>query len=237
MTASFHVPIIAHERCGEDIITLRLKRPEEYEFRAGQWFRLVLQTPEGDEARTFSHASAPADPWLELTTRLSASAFKQTLAGLVLGDLVTVGPPGGRFSLPQDADALTFLVGGVGITPVRSMLRDAMQAGRTFADALVIFGNRDASCEPYVNEMLSMKSSGVRVVRVLERPGPDWRGESGLVNAELLGRHGALGGSRSFVVAGPPVMVEAMLGVLDEVGVERDSVRFESFGKLDPGVR
>lgn len=237
MTASFRVPIIALERCGADIITLRLERPEGYAFRAGQWFRLTLQTSEGEQARTFSHASAPADSWLELTTRLSASAFKQALAALVPGDSVAVGPPGGRFSLPKDARALTFLVGGVGITPVRSMLRDALKGGRTFSDALVILGNRDASCEPYVQELLSMKGSGVRAVRVLEHPDEDWPGERGLVDAELLRRHAAVDGVRSFVVAGPPVMVDAMLRVLDEVGVDRDSVRFESFGKLDPGVR
>jgi ferredoxin-NADP reductase len=237
VTAAFSVPIIAIERCGADIITLRLERPEDYAFRAGQWFRLTLETSDGEQARTFSHAAAPADSWLELTTRLSTSAFKQTLAAMAPGDSVAVGPPGGRFALPEGADALTFIVGGVGITPVRSMLRDARQAGRAFSDALVIFGNRDVSCEPYVQELLSMKSSGVRVVRVLERPDKDWQGERGLVDADLLGRHGAIDGVRSFIVAGPPLMVEAMLGVLDEVGIDRDAVRFESFGKLDPGVR
>lgn len=228
--------VISLERCGADIVTLRLERPANYAFRAGQWFRLTLQTSEGEQTRTFSHASAPADSWLELTTRISASLFKQALAVLTPGDTVHVGAPGGRFALPQDTDSLTFLVGGVGITPVRSMLRDAVQAGRTFSDALIIFGNRDVSCEPYVRELLSMKGSGVRVVRVLEHPDQDWQGERGLVNADLLRRHSALSGARSFVVAGPPVMVEAMLGVLEEVGIDRGSVRFESFGKLDPGT-
>lgn len=236
MAVPFRVAVISLKRCGADIVTLRLERPEDYTFKAGQWFRLTLQTSEGEQTRTFSHASAPADSWLELTTRLSASSFKQALAFLVPGNSVHVGAPGGRFSLPQDADSLTFLVGGVGITPVRSMLRDALQVGRTFSDALVVLGNRDVSCEPYVRELLSMKGAGVRVVRVLEHPDQDWPGERGLVNADLLRRHAALSGARSFVVAGPPVMVEAMLGVLEEVGIDRESVRFESFGRLDPGV-
>jgi len=232
VAAEFHVPIIALDRCDSEVVTAKLERPDGYQFRAGQWFRVTLDTPEGPQTRTFSHAAAPADNWIEFTTRLSSSPFKQALETLSLGDLVQIGPAGGRLSLPQGVDAFTFLVGGVGITPIRSMLRDAVSAGRVFGDALVIYGNRDASCEKYLDELLSMDKAGVRVVRVLEHPEGNWSGERGFVTADLVRRHGGDRPERVFIVAGPPVMVEAMLRVLDELGVSKDAIRFESFGTI-----
>ena len=81
------------------------------------------------------------------------------------------------------------LVGGTGITPVRSVLRDALQRGRRFSEAVVFYGNRDLSCEPYLDELAAMGGIGVRLVRVLEHPGPEWEGESGFIGAELVKRH------------------------------------------------
>ena len=69
-------------RC-EDIVSVMLARPAGYGFSAGQWFRMSIETAEGDDVRTFSHAAAPADDWIEATTRLSGSAFKHALARLV----------------------------------------------------------------------------------------------------------------------------------------------------------
>lgn len=216
--------------CGTGVATFRFERPEGYEYRAGQWLRLTLQTATGPETKTFTHSSAPGDPELEITTRLSGSPFKQALAGLAEGDAVTIAGPGGRLALPEGASRVVFLVGGVGVTPARSLLRDAAQRGRRFDDALVIFGNRDESCAPYLDELSSLGDIGVRVVPVYESAGPEWAGERGLVTAEMVRRHVDPADGRPFVVAGPPVMVEAMEAVLDELGIDDTRRIIERFG-------
>ena len=216
--------------CGTDVATFRFERPEGYEYRAGQWLRLTLQTAEGPETKTFTHSSAPADPELEITTRLSGSPFKQALAGLAEGDPVTIAGPGGRLTLPEGESRIAFLVGGVGVTPARSLLRDADQRGLRFDDALVIFGNRDESCAPYLEELAALGNLGVRVVPVYESAGPGWAGERGFVTAEMVRRHVDPADGRPFVVAGPPVMVEAMEAVLDELGIDNTRRIIERFG-------
>lgn len=230
MSARYNVELLGAERCGEDVITLRLSRPEGYSFRPGQWFRLTLQTTQGELAETFSHCSAPGDPDLELTTRLSHSAFKQALALLEPGARVSIAGPGGRLSLPSDASRICFLVGGVGITPVRSMLRDAAATGRRFDDALLIYGNRDESCMPFSEELDALGSIGVRVVRCLERPREGWTGERGFITAEMVRRHMDPTDGRPFLVAGPPVMVTAIEGVLDQLAVPAERRIVEKFG-------
>ncbi len=233
MSATYEITLQDRRLCAEDIVHLIFERPDGYEFKAGQWLRLSLQTAEGEQTKTFSHASAPSDTTLEVATRLSSSAFKQAMVALAPGDSVTILGPGGRFLLPHDAEKVAFLIGGVGITPIRSMLRDAASRGRRFADAVLVYGNRDESCEPFLDELTAMGDVGLRVVRVLERPPTEWDGESGFITAEMVLRHADAGRDRLFVVAGPPVMVAAMGKVLDDLEVSEDHRLVESFGRLE----
>jgi glycine betaine catabolism B len=229
MAGGFEVAFLSVERCGTDIRALRLERPGGYEFEAGQWFRLTLQTPSGPLAETFSHCSAPSDPHLELTTRMSGSPFKQALERLVPGDRVRIAGPGGRLRVADDIGCVAFLIGGIGITPVRSVLRDAASRGRHFDDALLLYGNRDETCVPYLGEFEKMDGIGVRVVVAYEHPPRGWTGETGFITADMVLRHMDADDSRPFVVAGPPAMVSAMEAVLEDLGVPAERRMVETF--------
>lgn len=232
MTVRHQVHILGIEPCGADIVTVRLSRPEGYTFIAGQWFTLTLSTDEGEETKTFSHCSAPSDTYLEMTTRLSGSSFKRALAILAPGDRASIAGPGGRLILPDDAHRVCFLVGGVGITPVRSMLREGMHLGREFETALLLYGNRDASCVPFLDELKRMSPLGVHATVVYENPPHDWEGETGFITAEMVRRHLEDRDSVLFFVAGPPVMVSVMERVLEDLGVPKQRRRVERFGPI-----
>ena len=120
----------------------RFSRPPGYSYVAGQYVSLTLETREGRQTKSFSHCDAPGDAETEVLTRLTGSAFKDALAALHPGDLVTMSGPFGRLVLPEGVDRAAFLVGGVGITPMRSIVRDSVQRG-TGLTALVFDGNLD----------------------------------------------------------------------------------------------
>jgi ferredoxin-NADP reductase len=222
--------LIDRELCGADVLIARWVRPAGYTYRAGQWLRLGLPTDVGEEVRTFTHASAPADDWIEIATRLSDSPFKRTLGAALPGDPATLTGPGGHLALPDDTRTVAFLVGGVGITPARSMLRAAAHDGRRFEDAVVFYGNRDPSCVPYRGELASLADAGVRVVDVFEHAPDKTLAERGFISAQIVQRHLGAGFEGPFVVAGPPKMVEAMVAVLDELGVDPSRRMVEWFG-------
>jgi ferredoxin-NADP reductase len=232
MAGGYDVRVLEIQPCGSDIVTLRLERPSAYSFSPGQWFTLRLQTEQGPAVETFSHCSAPADPYLEMTTRISSSAFKTALAALQPGAEVHIAGPGGRLALPAE-NRVAFLAGGVGITPIRSMLRDAGQRGASFEDAVLFYGNRDESCVPFLGELEALAHIGLRAVVVYERPPSGWTGESGFITAEMVRRHVDPDDGRSFVVTGPPVMVSAMETVLDELRIPGPSRIIERFGTAD----
>jgi len=232
MRSEYEVEVLSLEMCGSDVISARFTRPPGWGFTAGQW--IVLTLPGGNPkplSKTFTVCSAPSDDYLEITTRVSNSEYKRRLAALIVGERVTVSGPGGRLALPVGARRLAFLVGGVGITPVRSMLRQACSQGSTFDDAVVFYGNRDDSCVPFEAELEAMAGCGVRVVPCFEHPRQGWVGERGFVTAEMVRRHLPAGvDDRPFIVAGPPQMVEAMVAVLDALGVSQERRLIERFG-------
>lgn len=229
MSGRYEVRFIESEACAADVVSFRFTRPGSYTFVAGQWFRLSLDTAEGSQTKTFTHSSAPTDEYIELTTRLSGSAFKNALGALSAGDTVNIAGPGGHLTLPS-GDRVAFLVGGTGITPVRSMLRDAATRGRVFDDALLLYGNRDSSCVPFASEFAAMADIGVRMVLCFERPDDGWEGERGFITADTVRRHLDLSDGRPFVVAGPPVMVAAMERVLDDLSIPDSRRLVERYG-------
>lgn len=230
MSIPHRVILLGVESCGADVVMLRFSRPEGYEFTPGQWFTLTLETAEGKQTKTFSHCSAPSDDYLEMATRLSGSVFKKALAALAPGDHAVVMGPGGHLALDPEAEYVCFLVGGTGITPVRSMLRDAAYHHRVFADALLLYGNRDAECVPFADEFEGMASGGVRFVPCYENPPVGWTGPTGFITADTV--RGLLPERErfTFFVAGPPLMVSVMERVLDELEVPDDRRRVERFG-------
>jgi ferredoxin-NADP reductase len=230
VAVGYDVRFLERFECGSDIETLRFERPEGYSFSPGQWFTLRLETDDGPHTETFSHCSAPSDGYLELTTRISGSAFKRALAQLARGTIAHIAGPGGHLSLPDGIARVAFLIGGVGITPIRSILRDAAARGRTFEDALLLYGNRDDSCVPFLGELESMGAIGVRVVACYERPPSGWAGESGLITAETVRRCLPADDGRPYVVTGPPAMVSAMERVLDDLSVPAPQRVIERFG-------
>jgi ferredoxin-NADP reductase len=238
MSPSLDVEFLGREMCGADVITARFSRPPGFAFTAGQWIVLALAKEGIRLAETFTISSAPGDDYLEITTRLSGSVYKNTLVGLTRGDSAAVTGPGGSLTLPRESARVAFLVGGVGITPVRSMLRDAYTTGRTFEDALLLYGNRDVTCVPFEAEFMAMVDRGVRTVVCYEHPPAEWAGESGFITAETVRRHLGTGETiRPFIVAGPPPMVEAMERVLDDLGVQQSNRLIERFGPRSPSGR
>lgn len=232
MATGYTTRLVGSAECAPKVGTFTFEKPEGYSFEPGQHLVLQLETSEGTQARPFTHAEAPGDPYLEVTTRMTGSAFKSALAALPPGSEVRFEGPRGRRALPGGTARAVFLVGGVGITLARSVLRDAEATGSGL-ESVLIYGNQDPSCVPYGQELEATARAGrLTVVHVFVEAPPEWTGERGFITADLVRRHVDPGEDRHFVVVGPPAMVDAMEPVLRELGVppERATVaRFSGY--------
>ena len=68
-----------------DTSSYRFSRPPEYSFVAGQWFTLTIPSDQGPLDHHFSHADSPTESFVELTTRLTGSDYKNALDSLAAG--------------------------------------------------------------------------------------------------------------------------------------------------------
>jgi NAD(P)H-flavin reductase len=228
--ATYEARYLGKSECGATGL-FRFERPRSYEAAAGQWFRLTLDTRDGEQTKTFSDAAAPMEVTLDLTTRLSGSAFKDALLDLSDGHVVRVGGPGGRLVVAEETRYLAFLMGGVGIAPGRAIIRDHVLRGEPRTSMTLLLGNNEETCIPFVTEFedYDERLPWFEFVDVVAKPGPGRVGEAGFITAEVVDRHLDLGKPWEFMVAGPPAMIEPMRVVLDDLEIPSERRHFETF--------
>jgi ferredoxin-NADP reductase len=208
---------------------------ERFDFRAGQYFWVeVLDPPYTDDRGSRRHISVVLSPTeggrLGLATRLRDTAFKRSLAELEIGDEVDVEPPKGDFQLPEDTSRdYVFVAGGIGITVFRSMLRYIADEQLPYRVTLV-YSNRDRESTAFLDELQELEEQvpSFRLIATMTGD-PGWQGENGRVDGEFLRKHLGDLGSFTYLLAGPPPMVEGVVDELKQAGVPEEQILPDRF--------
>jgi ferredoxin-NADP reductase len=208
---------------------------ERFDFRAGQYFWVeVLDPPYTDDRGSRRHISVVLSPTeggrLGLATRLRDTAFKRSLAELEIGDEVDVEPPKGDFQLPEDTSRdYVFVAGGIGITVFRSMLRYIADEQLPYRVTLV-YSNRDRESTAFLDELQELEEQvpSFRLIATMTGD-PEWQGENGRVDNEFLRKHLGDLGSFTYLLAGPPPMVEGVVDELKQAGVPEEQILPDRF--------
>jgi len=204
---------------------------------AGQHVDVRLTADDGYQAqRSYSIASAPAGPDLELTVeRIDDGEVSPYLTDFAqVGDQFELrGPIGGYFVWKASLEGPLLLVGGgSGLVPLMAMLRHRRAAGSD-GDARLLLSARGAEDILYREELDRMSESSVAIQITLTRgePPAGWTGATGRINADLLAGLGPPASERPRVyVCGPTPFVEEAARLLVELGHDPAVVHTERFG-------
>jgi len=106
-------------------------------FDAGQYVGVKIETPEGeyDHIRQYSLSAAPGEDYYRITVKSEANHAQHPgqvsnyLHTLNVGDSVFLQPPTGEFVIENQDSNIVLIAGGVGITPLLSMLLNLIQQG------------------------------------------------------------------------------------------------------------
>jgi ferredoxin-NADP reductase len=209
---------------------------EDYpDYRPGSYFWVELpdrgHQDEKGLRRHISLATSPTErPLVGLATRIRDTAFKRTLTELEVGDEVQVEEPKGSFLLPEDRQQeYVFVAGGIGITVFRSMLRFVADE-RLPHRVTLVYSNRDRESAAFLDELeqLERQVDGLRLILTMTDE-PGWAGETRHLDANVLGELvGGLEG-KTFLVAGPPQMADAVAESLGNAGLPEDRVLKDGF--------
>ena len=124
-------------------------------FTAGQWVSLVLPLAEGEARRAYSIASPPdgTSTFEVAITKVVGGPGSTYLHELPLGSTLRVIGPQGFFTRAPNAGHPSLFVGtGTGVTPLRSMIKDALAAGET-SPMVLLFGARHEADRLYRDEL------------------------------------------------------------------------------------
>jgi len=205
---------------------------EGLRFHAGQfaWLR-IGRSPFAIQEHPFSFSSSAerAGP-LEFTVK-ELGDFTSQIQDLELGVTVYVDGPYGEFCIDQhDAPGYVFLAGGIGSAPMMSMLRTLADRGND-CPLCLFYGNLNWEQVVFRDEIEALKKRlNLQVVHVLEKPGPDWEGESGYIDTDLLDRY--LPHNRQelfYFISGPMPMIHAVKASLRELEIPRRRVCEEQY--------
>jgi predicted ferric reductase len=222
---------VVPERGGAVTLALRAEGHRGRPFRPGQfaWLKLA-DAPHALAEHPFSYSSSAGRPERPTFTIKAYDGFTRRVAEMRPGTRVLVDGPHGSFSVRPHAERFVLIAGGIGITPIISLLRSAADAGdrRPF---LLVYGSLRWEQTTFREELERLRQRiDLRVVHVLTEPPPGWQGETGLIDVALLERHlpPDLRGADVFL-CGPPPMLAAAVAGLERLGVAPEHVHAEQF--------
>jgi ferredoxin-NADP reductase len=232
--AEYQMTLVDRQRIARDTMAFWFEtNGARYEFRAGQHADFGFGSA-SDNSYTFSLASSPGDKQpIMIAMRMRQTAFKSALRAAALGTKFTVSRPRGSFTLHRDITRpAVFLAGGIGITPIRSILHSVTQE-RLPHKLYLFYSNREADDAAFMDELQSMAVQNPNftlVLTVTGHPTLAWPYEKGHITREMLTRYLLGLNGPVYYIAGPSGMVTGMTDLLVSSGVSLDDMRTEDFG-------
>lgn len=223
--------------------------PSEYETVWQQMsLRSLASGSKAEVTRAYSIANRPEDKGrIVLNIRLALpppsvadappGIVSSYLFGLKAGDTVQASGPYGSFAATETGKEMVFIGGGVGMAPLRAIIFDQLQRLGTDRRMSFWYGARSGAELYYADEFeaLQQKFPNFRWTVALSDPKPEdeWDGPTGFVHdvayTAYLENHPAPEDCE-YYLCGPPLMIRAVMKMLQDIGVERDSIFNDDFG-------
>jgi Na+-transporting NADH:ubiquinone oxidoreductase subunit F len=224
----------------------------EEEYRAdwdrfNQW-RYVSKVDE-EVTRAYSMANYPEEKGIILLNVRIASPpsrapeatppgkMSSYLFGLKPGDEVSISGPFGEFYAKETDHEMLFIGGGAGMAPMRSHIFDQFRRVHTRRKVSFWYGARSLREAFYSEDFDGIQKENDNFEWHLALSGPlpedNWTGLTGFIHQvvydEYLKDHPAPE-DVEYYLCGPPLMLQASMKMLDDLGVEPEDILFDDFG-------
>ena len=168
---------------------------------------------------SFSSSAAAKGGRVEMSIR-NLGDFTKEIQRVPVGKRVYLDGPYGAFTIGNPADMHVLIAGGVGVTPMMSMIRTLADRGDK-RPVILLYGSKEWESITFCEELEVLKVRlDLTVVHVLANPPAGWTGEQGFINAEMFKRHLPPPYSdHEYFICGPGVMMDAIEKALGEMGV------------------
>jgi|TARA_R110000772_G_scaffold232235_1_gene343561 ferredoxin-NADP reductase len=223
-----------------DVKTFRLLNPVggilPFDYLPGQFITVTVPHDDQSVRRSYTIASSPAQRnYIEITVKhapdgvVSGYLHSEAREG---GLLEFSGPAGAFVFTGRECKCILLIAGGVGITPLMSVLRCLLDRAWN-GDIFLLYACRSPADIIFREELdyLQRRHANLQVVfTVSQTEGFEWRGAQGRITKELVTQAVPDLPSRYVHVCGPVPMMEATKQLLSELGVPAERIKTEAFG-------
>ncbi|MFH1397989.1 MAG: FAD-dependent oxidoreductase [Candidatus Omnitrophota bacterium] len=214
--------------------SFRFLPEKKIDFLAGQFLQVIFDENDRNNKelnKYLSFSSSPNQDYFELTKRISASAFSQKLKSLKTGDEFLFKVPLGACVFKDEYKKIAFLIGGIGITPVISII-EYIAGNKINTDVLLFYSNRNEEDIAFKSELDNWRenNSNIKIFYMVSDSQPiNKEYIFGRIGKDLLLNKIPDIPERVFFIFGPPKMVEAMKNTCLEISPVKEHINTESF--------
>ncbi|MCP9759959.1 ferredoxin:oxidoreductase FAD/NAD(P)-binding protein [Aquitalea sp. S1-19] len=218
-----------------DAVSIRFEVPEalrpRFAYRAGQFLTLAVPLPQGKQWRCYSFSSTPdaAQPRITVKHVAGGQVSGWLNSELKTGDMLEVMPPAGRFVVEHAGGDLLLIAAGSGITPVFSILGEALAGSN--ARIRLIYANRDADSVIFASELERLQLAYPE--RLFVHHHLDAR-DGRLESAALAGLASGWQQAEAFI-CGPAPFMQTAEAALHGLGMDAARIHVERFGQPATG--
>ena len=189
----------------------------------------------GEEGIILLNVRIATPPAKDMT--LPCGKMSSFIFNLKAGDKVTISGPFGEFFAKETENEMVFIGGGAGMAPMRSHIFDQFLRLKTKRKASFWYGARSKREMFYVEDFDSIAKDNENfqwhVALSDPQPEDNWEGYTGFIHNVLfekyLKNHEAPEDCE-FYMCGPPVMNQAVIAMLKDLGVEDENIMLDDFG-------
>jgi ferredoxin-NADP reductase len=218
----------------DSIKSFRFILPEKITFIPGQFLQVIFDETERSNKelnKYLSLSSSPTKEYIEVTKRISESRFSQKLQSLKINDTVLLKAPMGECIFRPEYKHIAFLIGGIGITPVISIIEYIIDK-KLDTDVILFYSNRTDSDIAFRKELDDWESINKNIkifYTVTDYPTVDKNCFFGQIDKNLLTQKAPDLNDRILFIFGPPKMVDIMRNLALELGCKEENIKIERF--------
>ncbi len=214
-----------------DVTSFRFPRPAELDYKPGQFFFVTLKQGDKELSKHFSFSSSPTEKdHIEFTKKFTDHEYSLALKAAKVGDWARIDAPYGQFTFEGEYPKIALLGGGIGITPFMSICKNATDKGLS-SKITLFYGCRTENDIAFREELeeLAQKNKNLKLVFIVNQPTAQWKGATGIINAEMIKQQLPDYKENMFYTCGPPPMVEAMEKLVESLGLPKEKLKREYF--------
>ena len=235
MVVAFETDVLEVIQRTRNVKSFRFRIKGAPDFKPGQFFFVTIKIEGVERTKHFSFSNSPTEKgYVEFTKRITESPFSKALDRLKTGDWARLKMPYGAFTFEGEYKKAAFLSGGIGITPIRSIIKFVVDK-KVPAALILLYGNNTESDIIFKDDFDNIQGTNdnfrVRYTLTgLDADNGKWSGRRGYIDAGMVKEEIPDYKERIFYICGPPVMVTTLVDMVKNgLGVPKDNIKTENF--------